>query len=57
MQNGKSLGAAFSGGSAGTTSEARLRLVLGAMGSFRVGDFTMRLPIDWADTEGQIAGV
>ena len=28
-----------------------------ASGSFRVGDFTMRLPIDWADTEGQIAGV
>jgi hypothetical protein len=38
------------------TPEARLRLILGAMVSFRDGDFSVRLPVDWAETEGLIAG-
>ena len=36
--------------------EARLRLILGAMVAFRDGDFSVRLPVDWAETEGLIAG-
>src|SRR5690242_20581098 len=36
--------------------EAHLRLILGAMVAFRDGDFTVRLPADWAGTEGRIAG-
>ena len=35
--------------------EARFRLILGAMVAFRDGDFSVRLPMDWADTEGLIA--
>src|ERR1700685_2213706 len=38
------------------TGEARLRLILGAMVAFRDGDFSVRLPVDWAETEGLIAG-
>ena len=37
-------------------AEARLRLILGAMVAFRDGDFSVRLPVEWADTEGLIAG-
>jgi HAMP domain-containing protein/signal transduction histidine kinase/DNA-binding response OmpR family regulator len=33
----------------------RLRAILGAMVAFRDGDFSVRLPVDWADTEGEIA--
>ena len=38
-----------------TAAEARLRHVLSAMTSFRDGDFSVRLPVDWAGTEGRIA--
>ena len=33
----------------------RFRLILTAIQSFRDGDFTVRLPTDWAQTEGEIA--
>jgi HAMP domain-containing protein/signal transduction histidine kinase/CheY-like chemotaxis protein len=36
--------------------DARLRMILGAMVAFRDGDFSVRLPVDWAGTEGLIAG-
>ena len=36
-------------------TEARLRQMLSAMTSFRDGDFSVRLPVDWAGTEGRIA--
>ena len=36
-------------------TEARLRQMLSAMTSFRDGDFSVRLPADWAGTEGRIA--
>ena len=36
-------------------AEARLRLILGAMVAFRDGDFSVRLPADWTETEGLIA--
>ena len=36
-------------------AEARLRQMLSAMTSFRDGDFSVRLPVDWAGTEGRIA--
>src|SRR5215469_2730012 len=38
------------------TEDARLRLILSAMVSFRDGDFSVRLPVDWAGSEGRIAG-
>ena len=38
-----------------TAAEARLRQMLSAMTSFRDGDFSVRLPVDWAGTEGRIA--
>ena len=38
------------------SEEGHLRLILGAMVAFRDGDFTVRLPADWAGTEGRIAG-
>ena len=38
------------------SKESHLRLILGAMVSFRNGDFSVRLPGDWMETEGQIAG-
>src|SRR5205085_8349429 len=36
-------------------AEARLRQMLSAMTSFRDGDFSVRLPVDWAGTEGRSA--
>ena len=36
-------------------TEARLRQMLSAMTSFRDGDFSVRLPTDWAGTDGRIA--
>ncbi len=38
-----------------TAAEARMRQMLSAMTSFRDGDFSVRLPVDWAGTEGRIA--
>ena len=38
-----------------TAAEARLRQMLSAMTSFRDGDFSVRLPADWAGTDGRIA--
>ena len=35
--------------------EARSRLVLAAMVAFRDGDFSVRLPVGWAGTDGRIA--
>ncbi len=35
--------------------EARLRKILGAISAFRDGNFSERLPMDWAGTEGRIA--
>ena len=35
--------------------DAHLRLILGGIVAFRDGDFSVRLPTHWADTEGQIA--
>jgi hypothetical protein len=32
-----------------------MRQMLSAMTSFRDGDFSVRLPVDWAGTEGRIA--
>jgi HAMP domain-containing protein/signal transduction histidine kinase/DNA-binding response OmpR family regulator len=37
------------------SAEARSRQILMAMTAFRDGDFTLRLPTDWPDTDGQIA--
>jgi HAMP domain-containing protein/CheY-like chemotaxis protein/signal transduction histidine kinase len=37
------------------TSESRSRQILAAMLAFRDGEFTLRLPTDWADIDGQIA--
>ena len=37
------------------TAEARSRALLAAVVAFRDGDFTVRLPADWAGTEGRIA--
>ena len=42
-------------GSDADSSEARSRQILVAMVGFRDGDFSRRLPTDWADTDGQIA--
>src|SRR5271168_3494520 len=36
-------------------SEARSQMLLAAMLAFRDGDFSWRLPSDWADAEGRIA--
>ncbi|MGA7415404.1 MAG: HAMP domain-containing protein, partial [Bryobacteraceae bacterium] len=41
--------------SADKAGEARLRLILGTMVAFRDGDFSVRLPADWTETEGLIA--
>ena len=37
------------------SAEARSRLVLAAMVAFRDGDFSVRLPVGWAGTDGRIA--
>ena len=37
------------------SSGARSRLILAAMVAFRDGDFSVRLPADWAGTDGRIA--
>src|SRR5579862_6103019 len=37
------------------TAAQRSRLILHAMMAFRDGDFSIRLPTDWSDTDGQIA--
>ena len=37
------------------SAEARSRALLAAVVAFRDGDFTVRLPADWAGTEGRIA--
>jgi len=41
--------------SARDSAEARSRLLLAAMVAFRDGDFSVRLPVDWAETDGRIA--
>src|ERR1700723_3440064 len=41
--------------SGANNSEARSQMLLAAMQAFRDGDFSWRLPSDWADTEGRIA--
>ena len=37
------------------SGEARLRTILAAIMAFRDGDFSVRLPTDWAGTDGRIA--
>ncbi len=37
------------------SAESRARQLLAAMVAFRDGDFSVRLPTDWAGTEGRIA--
>src|SRR5580704_6341621 len=37
------------------SSESRSRMLLAALTAFRDGDFSCRLPSDWAGTEGRIA--
>ena len=54
--NGKRSGSNALRVSSDKAGEARLRLILGAMVAFRDGDFSVRLPMDWAETEGLIAG-
>lgn len=39
----------------GDAAEARSRQILAAMMAFSDGDFKMRLPSDWAGTDGRIA--
>src|ERR1700734_902671 len=41
--------------SSASNSEARSQMLLAAMIAFRDGDFSWRLPSDWAGTEGRIA--
>ena len=41
--------------SSANNSEARSQMLLAAMLAFRDGDFSWRLPSDWADAEGRIA--
>src|ERR1700678_2537500 len=41
--------------SSANSSEARSQMLLAAMLALRDGDFSWRLPSDWADTEGRIA--
>ena len=36
-------------------AETRMRQMLSAMTAFRDGDFSVRLPVDWAGTDGRIA--
>jgi HAMP domain-containing protein/signal transduction histidine kinase/DNA-binding response OmpR family regulator len=40
---------------AGNSEEARSRLLLTAVGAFRDGDFSVRLPADWTGIDGRIA--
>ena len=40
---------------AGDPAEARSRQILAAIMAFRDGDFSVRLPADWAGTDGRIA--
>ncbi|HEY9239261.1 MAG TPA: HAMP domain-containing protein [Burkholderiaceae bacterium] len=49
----RAAGGAGSAGDAG--AEARSRQILLALTAFRDGDFGVRLPADWAGTDGQIA--
>ena len=42
-------------GSAVESAEARSRMILAAMVAFRDGDFSVRLPADWNETDAQIA--
>ena len=37
------------------SSEGRSQMLLAALTAFRDGDFSLRLPMDWPGTEGQIA--
>ena len=37
------------------SAELHSRLILGAITAFRDGDFSVRLPGDWTETEGEIA--
>jgi methyl-accepting chemotaxis protein len=41
--------------SGGVSAEHRSRMILQAMVAFRDGDFSVRLPTDWTDTDGLIA--
>jgi HAMP domain-containing protein/signal transduction histidine kinase/DNA-binding response OmpR family regulator len=54
--NGKRSDAQAVAGLPERSEDARLRLIVGAMVAFRDGDFTVRLPVDWAGSEGRIAG-
>ena len=40
---------------AGTSADIQLRRILAALTAFEEGDFSVRLPADWAGTEGRIA--
>ena len=48
-------GQATSKHSEGSPAEARSRQLLSAIMAFRDGDFSVRLPADWAGTDGRIA--
>ena len=41
--------------SSSESSASRSRQILAALTAFRDGDFSVRLPSDWADVDGQIA--
>ncbi len=53
--NGKPANGPVARPSSEKTDAARLRQILGALVAFRDGDFSVRLPIDWDETEGLIA--
>ena len=53
--NGKAAGFKERRGSGRNSAEARSQRILLAMMAFRDGDFSVRLPVNWPDTDGQIA--
>jgi HAMP domain-containing protein/CheY-like chemotaxis protein len=55
MSNGKPARAKARRRSAEASGDARSRVILAAMVAFRDGDFSVRLPTEWPETDGQIA--
>ena len=54
-RNGKAAKLKAAEGVTHDSTDARSRQILLAMMAFRDGDFSVRLPADWADTDGRIA--
>ena len=54
-RNGKAAKSKSGVGVTYDSPDARSRQILSAMMAFRDGDFSVRLPADWADTDGRIA--